>query len=100
MRAPMMRWGAKHRTGRGSALVSGGRGVPRSGQQAIEGVVGMKEATNSVGELAKQGSPRMTRKDQGEGAMAPSIKELILSFGFADSDATWNADAFPRRSAA
>ena len=60
----------------------------------------MKEATNSVGELAKQGSPRTSRKDRGDAAMSPSIKELILSFGFADSDATWNAEAFARRSAA
>ena len=60
----------------------------------------MKDATNSVGELAKQGSPRKTGKDRSDGAMSPSIKELILSFGFADSDATWNADAFARRTAA
>jgi hypothetical protein len=63
-------------------------------------VVGLKEATNSVAELAKQGSTVETRKDRGDGAMSPSIRELILSFGFADSDATWNADAFVRRSAA
>jgi hypothetical protein len=62
--------------------------------------MGMKEATKSVGELAKSGSPRKTRKDRGDAAMSSSIKELILSFGFADSDATWNADAFARRPAA
>jgi len=60
----------------------------------------MKEATNSVSGLAKQGSPRKTHTDRGDGAMSPSIKELILSFGFADSDATWSAEAFPRRTAA
>ena len=60
----------------------------------------MKEATNSVGELAKQGSPGTSRKDRGDAPMSPSIKELILSFGFADTDATWNAEAFARRTVA
>ena len=60
----------------------------------------MKDATNSVTELPNQGSTKSARKDQGDGAMSPSIRELILSFGFADSGATWNADAFPPRSAA
>ena len=60
----------------------------------------MKEATNSVAELAKQGPTTKTRNDRGDGAMSPSIRELILSFGFADSDETWDADAFMRASAA
>jgi hypothetical protein len=60
----------------------------------------MKDATKSVAELPNQGSTKSTRKDRGDGAMSPSIRQLILSFGFADSDATWDADAFPRRSAA
>lgn len=60
----------------------------------------MKEATNSVAELAKQGWTTKTRNDRGDGAMSPSIRELILSFGFADADATWDADAFVRASAA
>jgi hypothetical protein len=67
--------------------------------------MGMKDATNSVAELPSQvvldrGSTKSKRKDRVDGAMSPSIRELILSFGFADSDATWNADAFPSRCAA
>ena len=62
----------------------------------------MKDATNSVAELPSdvglvRGSTKSTRKDLGDSAMSPSIRELILSFGFADSGATWNADAFARR---
>ena len=65
----------------------------------------MKDATNSVTELPNhvvgdRGSTKSTRTDRGDGAMSPSIRELILSFGFADSGATWNADAFARRPAA
>ena len=60
----------------------------------------MKDATNSVAGLPSQSLTKSTRNDRGDGAMSPSIRELILSFGFADSGATWNADAFPSRSAA
>jgi hypothetical protein len=65
----------------------------------------MKDATKSVAELPShgvfdRGSTKSKREDRGDSAMSPSIRELILRFGFADSDATWNADAFVRRPAA
>jgi hypothetical protein len=57
----------------------------------------MKEATKSVSDLAKLRPTRETQTDRGEEAMSPSIRELILSFGIADSDSVWNADAYLRR---
>lgn len=65
----------------------------------------MKDAAKSVAELPghgglERGSTKCKREDRGDGAMSPSIRELILSFGVADSDATWDAGAFPSRCAA
>jgi hypothetical protein len=36
--------------------------------------------------------------DRGEGAMSPSMRQLILSFGKADSARTWDPHAYARRS--
>jgi hypothetical protein len=58
----------------------------------------MKEATKSVSDLAKPGPTMKTQTDRGDEAMSPTIRELILSFGIADSDSVWNADAYLRRS--
>jgi hypothetical protein len=38
---------------------------------------------------------RDSRSD--ETAMSPSMRRLILSFGEADSEPTWNPDAYTRR---
>ncbi len=32
-----------------------------------------------------------------EGAMSPGMRQLILSFGEADSERTWDPDAYTRR---
>ena len=37
--------------------------------------------------------------DRNEDAMSQSMRELILSFGAAESERTWDPDAFTRRSA-
>lgn len=37
--------------------------------------------------------------DRNDDAMSQSMRELILSFGTADSERTWDPDAFARRSA-
>jgi hypothetical protein len=35
--------------------------------------------------------------DRDDGAMSPSMRRLILSFGRADSERTWDPDAYTRR---
>jgi hypothetical protein len=58
----------------------------------------MKEPRKNERDPATQGSTEETRNDRGDGAMSPSIRQLILSFGVADSDPPWDADAFVRES--
>jgi hypothetical protein len=58
----------------------------------------MKEPRQNENDRATQVSAKRARIDRGEGAMSPSIRQLILSFGVADSDPTWDADAYIRRS--
>jgi hypothetical protein len=53
----------------------------------------MEETTkNASGQRAANKSVT----DRGEGAMSPSMRELILSFVSADSERTWDADAYTR----
>jgi len=57
----------------------------------------MKQVSNSDGDLAKMGSQDRDQRDGG--AMSPKMRKLILSFVTADSERTWDAGAYTRRSA-
>ena len=37
------------------------------------------------------------RADRDDGAMSPAMRRLILSFGRADSERTWDPDAYTHR---
>jgi hypothetical protein len=59
-----------------------------------EGNGEMKEETKTdTGQAAKKKRPSEGR----EGAMSPSMRELILSFVTADSEQVWDPDAYARR---
>ncbi len=60
----------------------------------------MTKATTNVDSLAKPDLTSKKRKDRGDVELSSSMRELILSFGVGDSDPPWNADAYPRRTAA
>lgn len=48
---------------------------------------------------AVQGTTDQRRNDRDdEGAMSPSMRQLVLSFGGVDPDRTWDANAYTRRS--
>lgn len=53
---------------------------------------GEKEASQRVMQSAEKSEVH------GDGAMSPPMRELILSFVEADSNRTWDADAYTRRS--
>jgi len=58
----------------------------------------MKEARRNENDPATRRTPDQGRTDRGdEGAMSPSMRELILSFGKADSERALDADAYTRR---
>jgi hypothetical protein len=49
-------------------------------------------------DLAVRGTTDQERDDPGDDdAMSPEIRRLIFSFSEADSERTWNPDAFTRR---
>lgn len=58
----------------------------------------MKEPRKSEDDLGMHRSTEQASNDRSDGAMSPSMRELILSFGGADPDRTWDADAYTRRS--
>ena len=39
-----------------------------------------------------------TEETRDDGAMSPTMRQLILSFGVGESDRTWNPGAYSRRS--
>lgn len=58
----------------------------------------MKKAKTYEGDLATHRTTEQGRNDRGDGsAMSPSMRELILSFGKADSEREWDPDAYTRR---
>ncbi len=56
----------------------------------------MKKGEKKAGERAVQSAPKSGV--HGDGAMSPPMRELILSFVETDSNRTWDADAYTRRS--
>ena len=61
-----------------------------------KGIGDMKNATQNNDSSTELDAQRTTERD--EGAMSPSMRELILSFGRSDSEPTWNPDAYTGRS--
>ena len=57
----------------------------------------MKKVSNSGRNRASTGNGERDQDDGG--AMSPTMRELILRFVTADSERTWDAAAYTRRSA-
>ena len=58
----------------------------------------MKEPRNKDKDAAGQRAMYEGQTDRGAGgAMSPSMRQLILSFGETDSERTWDPDAYTRR---
>jgi hypothetical protein len=59
----------------------------------------MTEAQKNETDPTTHGPNNQWHDDRSDGgAMSPSMRQLILSFGTADSDGTWDRDAYTRRS--
>ena len=61
-----------------------------------KGIGDMKNATQNNDNSTELDAKRTAERD--EGAMSPSMRELILSFGRSGSEPTWNPDAYTGRS--
>lgn len=106
---PMMWWG-RQQTGLIEAALGLGRAerapvreLSPAGKtrNRMEGHGEMREANGNENELAMHTTTDQGRDNRGDGeAMSPSMRELILSFGEADSERTWDPDAYTRQRSA